>query len=143
MRMSKRASIYCWVIILVLFSANRAFAQDATADVRVRLSLAGKKSVYRTGEPIRLILSFTAEDGNYQLNTTTTKPASPVDEILLSPNVGFVNWLDEYSGAHRYWPDYSSSQKITAIPLVVELPLNDWVRFDGPGKYTAISVSVE
>ena len=82
-----------------------AFAQKAGDDVQVRLSLAGGKSVYRTGEPIRLALSFTSDADGYQLNVTTTKPASPVDEIVVTPDEGVFHWLDEYSGKHRYAPD--------------------------------------
>jgi hypothetical protein len=113
-----------------------AVAQTAGADVQVRLSLAGGKSVYRTGEPIRLALSFTSDADGYQLNVTTTKPASPVDEIALTPDEGVFHWLDEYSGKHRYAPDYMMMQKITTAPVIVELTLNDLVRFDRPGKYT-------
>ncbi len=114
-----------------------AFAQNAGNDVQVQLSLAGGKSVYRTGEPIRLILSFTSNADGYQLNTTTTKPASPIDEILLTPDDGVSRWLEEYSGKHRYSPDYMMMEKIMATPAVVELALNDLFRFDRPGKYTA------
>src|SRR5262249_16287509 len=105
-------------------------------EAQVRLSLATKKSVYRTGEPIRLALSFTSDADGYQLNMTTAKPASPVDEILLTPDDGVSHWLDEYSGKLRYAPDHMSMQKITTTPAVVELTLNDLFRFDRPGKYT-------
>ncbi|HEY7179832.1 MAG TPA: hypothetical protein VIC84_00370 [Blastocatellia bacterium] len=124
------------VAILTLFFVTPAVAQTAGADVQVRLSLAGGKSVYRTGEPIRLALSFTSDADGYQLNVTTTKPASPVDEIALTPDEGVFHWLDEYSGKHRYAPDYMMMQKITTAPVIVELTLNDLVRFDRPGKYT-------
>jgi hypothetical protein len=113
-----------------------AIDQTANADVQVRLSLAGGKSVYRAGEPIRLALSFTSEVDGYKLNVTTTKPASPVDEILVAPDDGVFRWLDEYSGKDRYSPDYLMMRKITTTPAVVGLTLNDLFRFDHPGKYT-------
>src|SRR5262245_27356039 len=124
------------VAIFTLLIVIPAFSQTAGADVQVRLSLAGGKSVYRTGEPIRLVLSFTSDADGYQLNTTTTKPASPVDEILVTPDEGLFHWLDEYSGKHRYAPDYMMTSKITTTPVIVELALNDLFRFDRPGKYT-------
>lgn len=71
------------VAIFTLLIVIPAFAQTAGADVQVRLSLAGGKGVYRTGEPIRLVLSFTSDADGYNLNTTTTKPASPVDSGLV------------------------------------------------------------
>src|SRR5262245_1038596 len=124
------------VAILMLFFVTPAIAQTAGADVKVRLSLDGGKSVYRIGEPIRLILSFTSDADGYQLNTTTTKPASPVDELRVTPDEGVSHWLDEYSGKHRYAPDYAIMREITATPAIVQLTLNDWFRFDRPGKYS-------
>lgn len=124
------------VAILTPFLVISAIAQTAGADVQARLSLAGGKSVYRTGEPIRLVLSFTSEADGYNLNITTTKPASPVDEILLTPADGVFRWLDEYSGKNRYWPDYMTMRKITTTPVNIALTLNDLFRFDRPGKYT-------
>jgi len=133
--MVKRKLFYLLVIVFTSSFVIPAIAQGAGGEVRVQLSLAGGKSVYRSGEPIRLVLSFTSDADGYQLNTTTTKPASPVDEILLTPDEGVSHWLDEYSGKHRYAPDYSMMQKITPTPVIVELTLNDWFRFDRPGKY--------
>lgn len=136
MRWIKRKLPYLLIVIFTPLYVTSALSQDNGHDVRVRLSLAGDKSVYRTGEPIRLTLSFTADRDGYHIDTTTTKPAHPIDEVLLSPDAGVSRWLDEYSGRHRYSPDYSSAQKITATPTTVELPLNDWFRFDRPGRYT-------
>src|SRR5262249_2997597 len=124
------------VVILMLFFVTPAIAQTAGADVKVRLSLDGGKSVYRIGEPIRLILSFTSDADGYQLNTTTTKPASPVDELRVTPDEGVSHWLHEYPGKNRYARDYAIMREITATPAIVQLTLNDWFRFDRPGKYS-------
>src|SRR5262249_29877866 len=136
MRRVKRKLFYLLVTVFTPSFVIPALAQKPGDDGQVRLSLAGGKRVSRAGEPIRLVLSFTSDADGYQLNTTTTKPASPVDEILLTPDEGVSHWLDEYSGKHRYAPDYMSLQKITTTPTIVELTLNDWFRFDRPGKYT-------
>jgi hypothetical protein len=136
MRRIKRNLHYLVIIILTPLFVTPALSQDPGQDVRVRLLLAGGKNVYRTGELIRLTLSFTSDRDGYNLDSTTTKPAHPIDEILLSPDSGVSHWLEEYSGRHRYPPDHSSTQKITTIPTTVELPLNDWFRFDRPGRYT-------
>lgn len=126
------------LLLGIIWSATAitAFSQATVQGVQVQLSLAEEKTIYRTGEPIRLTLSFTADGQGYQLNTTTTKPASPVDEVLLSPDAGVFHWLDEYSSGNRYYPDYSSSVTLSSTPTRVELPLGDWFRFDRPGKYT-------
>src|SRR5262245_28515513 len=137
MRMIIRKLPYLPIAILASLFAIPSLAQKSGDDVQVRLSLAGGKSVYKIGEPIRLALSFTSDADGYQLNTTTTKPASPVDEVIVTPDEGVSHWLDEYSGKRRYAPDYMSMQKRTTTPVIVELTLNDLYRFDRPGKYTA------
>jgi hypothetical protein len=115
-------------------TANAAAAQPG-ADVEVRLSLAGDRAVYRAGEPVRLVLSFKTAARGYSLNTTTTKPASPVDEVILSTDAGVTRWLDDYSAEYRYAPDYMAMAELSPEPTRVELVLNDWVRFDRPGRY--------
>lgn len=123
-------------ILWSLAVAPNIFAQAAAQDVEVQLSLADGKTVYRTGEPIRLVMSFTTSGDGYVLNTTTTKPASPVDQILVAPDSKVSHWLDEYSGSFRYAPDYMSLTGLSSTPSRVELAINDWVRFDQPGRYT-------
>ena len=51
-------------------------------NVQVTLSLSHPKPAYKIGEPIllRLTLSATVET---PLNTTTTDPASPVDQLIV------------------------------------------------------------
>lgn len=122
---------------LVLFAAaSSAFAQDA-APVRVTLSLAGGKKVYRAGEPIRLVMSFTAEREGYQLNGTTTKPPSSVDSVSLSPDAGAYAWAEQYTGGAGHHPDYASILTLSQTPTPVGLTLNNWYRFDRAGRYTA------
>ncbi|HLM55056.1 MAG TPA: hypothetical protein VK422_02950 [Pyrinomonadaceae bacterium] len=123
--------------IFALGLAAPARAQEGTEGVRVTLSLAGGKAVYRAGEPVRLVLSFTSEREGFAVNTTTTKPASPIDQLVVAPEAGLARWLDEYSGAHRYSPDYASVMQLKGKPVTVELVANDWFRFDRPGRYTA------
>jgi len=109
-----------------------AFSQD----VHVLLSLENGKTRYRSGEPIRVVLSFTAPRGNYMLNTGTNKPISPVDEIAITPETGVDHWLDEYSGGHRFQPDGIPVTNLSATPVLLVLTLNDCLRIDGPGTYT-------
>ena len=106
------------------------------ADLHVQLSLRGGKTTFRQGEAIRLILSFTADRAGYILDETTTIPASPIDDVIVSPNTGVFHWLDRYSEGFRYSPDYSALFPVSATPATVELALNQWVRFDAAGEYT-------
>lgn len=123
--------------IFALGLAAPARAQDGAEGVRVTLSLAGGKTVFRAGEPVRLVLSFTSEREGFAVNMTTTKPASPIDQLVVAPEAGVARWLDEYSGAHRYSPDHASVMQLKGQPVTVELVANDWFRFDRPGRYTA------
>jgi hypothetical protein len=109
-----------------------AFCQD----VQVLLSLENGKTTYRSGEPIRLVLSFTALRGNYMLNTVAGKPMSPLDEIAITPETGVNHWLDDYSGGHRFQSDGFGVTNLSVTPLPVVLVLNDCLRIDGPATYT-------
>jgi hypothetical protein len=124
-----------FTLLLLAAAVPAAFAQDA-APVRVSLSLSGDRKVYRAGEPIRLVMSFNAERDGYQLNTTTTKPPSAVDTVSLSPDAGAYAWAEHYTGGGMNHPDYASIQKLSAQPTTVGLTLNDWYRFDRPGRYS-------
>ena len=122
----------------MLFTAHpSASAQEpAAADaVKVTLALSAGKKVYRAGEPIRLAMSFTSEQGGYQLNITTTKPPSAVDTVSVSPAADLYAWAEHYSGG-GYHPDHSTIQVLSPKPTAVELTLNDWYRFGGPGRYS-------
>jgi hypothetical protein len=104
--------------------------------VRVELSLAEGKTLYRIGEPIRLILSFTASEVGFSLNGTTTEPASPIDTLVLSPMTGVFPWLDDQARGHRYGPDYGSITDLEANkPVGVGLSVNGVYRFDQAGHY--------
>jgi hypothetical protein len=104
--------------------------------VRADLSLSEGQTTYRLGEPIQLVLTFTASEPGFSLNGTTTQPASPVDTLVLSPMTGVFPWLDDQSRGHRYGPDYASIVSLEVHkPATVGLTLNAVYRFDAPGHY--------
>jgi hypothetical protein len=112
-----------------------AFAQTG-GPVRVDLSLAEGKAVYRAGEPIQINLTFTASEAGYSLNGTTTDPASPIDTLFLSPTTGVFPWLDDQARGHRYGPDYASIGSLEINkPVTIGLLLNAVYRFDEAGHY--------
>jgi hypothetical protein len=92
------------ILGLVLLSPCAAPSQQSP-DVQVYLSIQDGKDSFRAGEPIVLVLTFTAKTPGYQFNEITTEPASPIDQILLSPTGGVYPWLDDYSRERRYTPD--------------------------------------
>lgn len=130
-----RRNLHCLLLILFTFSIT-ALSQNAAKDVQVKLSLSGGKTVYRMGEPIRLVLSFTAQgDGEYTVDAGTSVLASSHDEAVLSPASGVFEWAKEYRNEDSYLPN-PLLFRLSAAPIEVELSLNGFVRFDKPGKYS-------
>ncbi len=121
--------VSCWGACLP------AFAQGDP--VAVTLSLDAHRTVYKIGEPILLHLTFTANKPGLSLNVTVTEPASPIDNLLVSPKTGIFPWRDDQARGHRYTPDYAVLAPLKSNePQVLTLPLNSVYRFDMPGHYT-------
>lgn len=114
-----------------------ATSAQAPAAVHVKLSLADNRTSFRIGDPIRLVMEFTADGEGYQVETTRDTWEPAFDSVSVSPDSGVRRWLDEMYGGWRYVRDYFSYDKLSTAPTRVELVLNDSVRFDRPGTYTA------
>jgi hypothetical protein len=122
------------IAIAALLIQVRAQRLDS---VQVALALKDGKSTYRMGEAIVLDLSFTANEAGHAINTTTTEPASPVDEIAIAPADGVFPWLEDSSRGHPYSPDYAAIESLSpGTPLHILLPLNSVYRIDKPGHYS-------
>jgi len=122
--------------IALMFVSARAPVAQQNQDVQVQLSLENGKDSCRGGEPIILELTFTARVLGYHIDEITTEPASPIDQILLSPLKGVYPWLDDYSRERRYSPDYGTFNELQpGQPVTIKLPLNALYRFDEPGHY--------
>jgi len=73
--------------LLSLFSTARA-QTGAPPDLHVKLSLADNKNVYRIGEPIKLVLEFTADRKGYTVEVIPEQKEPALDTILVSPDAG-------------------------------------------------------
>ena len=124
------------LIGIICLASVGAFAQVPPADLHVRLSLADNKATYRIGEPIKLVMEFTADHDGYQVDTIPDKSDSPTDEVSISPDSGVSQWLNELYGGLRYPRDVFSMAKISNTPTRIELLLNDSIRFDRAGQYS-------
>jgi hypothetical protein len=124
---------------MVLFLRTACLAQtppSMPSNVHVELSLAGEQTTYKIGEPIRLRITFSAT-AKTALNVTTTDPASPVDELIVSPMHEVFPWLADQDDGQPYSPDYRSTVAIEpGQSQSVELPLNAVYRFDAAGHYS-------
>ncbi len=122
---------------LCLFLVTSAQAQTfVLPEVHVKLTLAEPKSVYKMGEPIRLVLEFTADREGYVAEVLPDAKEQSTDTVVISPVTGVTHWLDEMTDRFRYPRDVISNAKLSNAPQRVELILNDTLRFDNPGRYT-------
>lgn len=122
-------------IIAVFFTAGKSFAQgnaaDAAKDVKLQISFAGEKTVYRIGEPVKLILSYTSTEPGYMVE----RYYSPrFDDVIVSPTSGVYDWLYRLNRLYSY-DDVSMREKLSQTPVKIDITINDLVRFDKPGKY--------
>ena len=123
--------------VLFLFLVTSAYAQTSVLpEVHARLTLLEPKTSYKVGEPIRLIMEFTADREGYVAEVLPDRSEQGGDTIIISPEIGVVHWLDEMTGSQRYLRDVISTKNLSNVPQRVELILNDTLRFDNPGSYT-------
>ena len=122
---------------LFLFLVTSAHGQTSVLpEAHVKLTLAEPKSVYKIGEPIRLILEFTADREGYVAEVLPDAKEQSTDTVVISPVIGVTHWLDEMTDRFRYPRDVISTANLSNVPQRVELILNDTLRFDNPGRYT-------
>jgi hypothetical protein len=136
------------LILVALALAAQAFvvrAQNGTlsgiqdtapTDVHVKLVLVDNKTTFRIGEPIRLVLEFTADTPGYQVDTIEDRTQPTSDAVTISPESGVNHWLDEMMRGVRYPRDVFAPMDLSSIPKRVGLTLNDSLRFDRAGHYT-------
>ena len=122
--------------LLVLFCSFISVTRGQSEDVHVKLSLAESRTVYRSGEPIRIVLEFTADREGYMLENTPEGNEPLSDKIAVSPATGITHWYAEYMDNYVYGRDYFGLEKLTNAPRRLEIALNDSLRFDTPGRYT-------
>ena len=128
--------VYLLSVIIWLAGATVALAQDSPADVHVKLSLTDNKTSFRAGDPIRLVLEFTADHEGYDVDTVRDTTEATSDILFVTPDTGVSHWLDEYLSGNRFLRDYFSVQKLSPAPTRVEIILNSVVRFERSGKYS-------
>ncbi|HEX5070246.1 MAG TPA: hypothetical protein VFV78_08515 [Vicinamibacterales bacterium] len=110
--------------------------QDLAQRVHASLSVADGKKVFRSGEPVRLVTSFTADGLGYQVDTTIDKNARLEEQIEITPEKGVFRWQELQQMPDGYGRDYGTRSKLSSQPVEMKFPLNYWLRFDEPGDYT-------
>jgi hypothetical protein len=116
-----------------------------TPDVQLRLATAGGQTSFRLGEPIALELSFTSTAaGKYSLfggNSDRMGMENGREEFRVSSSAGTSDPLADYFQGGMAFNGLVSVAQLSTKPLVVNKDLNQWVRFDQPGRYRVRAVS--
>ena len=115
-------------VALLVTSGASAASQTVGEEVHVTLRLAGDRTTFKNGEPVRVQLVFTSDKPGYVVDTAgDDHAAEPLS-------------IDPETGVHRLQPihgrDYLFTTELSATPVVMRLAINYWVRFDRPGNYT-------
>jgi hypothetical protein len=108
----------------------------APPGVNVKLSFVDNKTIYKIGEPIKLVMEFTADRDGYIVEYLPDAKEPGMDTTVVTPESGVTRWLDELNYRRGLGRDYMATDKLTNTPRRVEFFLNDTVRFDAPGRYT-------
>lgn len=129
--MNKRLHNFSLFFLMVFVAQFYAQTDDSIGEVR--LSFADDKRVFKIGEPIKLVMTFTAKSGAF---LTTNEIDRDFDELILTPKAGAIDWKEEI---HRIYGGYNDSIKLIDISgksYDFKFFLNTRIRFDKPGKYS-------
>ena len=124
-----------FALFLLLFLVISTHAQ-VLPEVHVNLTLADTKTVYKIGEPVKLVMEFTADREGYVADMSSDLDQQGEDNIVISPETGVAHWRTEMTGGVRYLRDMILTRKLSNVPVRVAVILNDTLRFDTPGSYT-------
>jgi hypothetical protein len=110
-------------------------------DVKLTVRVRGDQSVFQIGEVIPLELSFTSSAPNkYRLEMATYDRIGRfnIQSFAVQPLSGWDDPLDFYFFYYLY-PGFAgggrSAKVLSTEPAVIQLEMNEWVRFKSPGQY--------
>lgn len=124
------------IALVVCCDSFYAAAQSPPVDVHVRLLLADGKTSFRIGDPIKLVMEFSADTPGYNVDVIQDQREQSLDTVVVSPDTGVTNWLDEMTEGQRYMRDVLSFKDLSKTPVQMIVTLNDSLRFDQPGHYS-------
>src|SRR5882762_8031989 len=138
MRMAIRGLALSAVICGIAGNSPEMMAQDVSLEMRTK----DGRSEYHAGEPIGLQLVFSSPSKQYLVDSSFSYPQlqTTQDEFLVEPKGGSEDPMLDYRQAlssNRYF-DVSGMHGIARLgdkPIVLDLPLNRYVRFTRPGRY--------
>jgi hypothetical protein len=115
-------------------------------DTGPQLQLSVSKTEFRSGEVIPLELAFTSTTPDrYQINMATYDRSGRMsyEQFLLEPKEGTRDPLQLYFRSYLGFigGGLTGFKLLAPSPTTIHLDLNEWVRFDQPGRYDLTVVS--
>ncbi len=131
-------------VTVALSTRLLASAEDASPRLQVRTPEG--QTLYRIGERIPLKLSFTGpENKRFEINMASYDRSGRMayEEFNVAPAAGWADPLHVYFGSSSGFigGGLTGFESLSAKPTVINLNLNEWVRFDRSGTYTLVVVS--
>ena len=121
------------------------FVLQAQDPVALAVRTSGGQETFHIGERIPLELSFTSSSASYQLNTASYDRGGrlAVESYKIEPDQGWDDPLDLYFQSYGGFMGggLSGFQRLSAAPSVIHRDLNEWVRFNQPGRYRLVVAS--
>ena len=131
-------------ILLALLGMGATLAAQ-TADVSLQLATAGGQTRFRMGEPITLQLSYSSTAaGKYSAsggNSDRSGLENFREEFRVSPSAGTSDPLADYYKSGGVANGLGWFRELSAKPVVVNKDLNQWLRFERPGRYQVRVIS--
>jgi len=142
--MARAFTFVAFAVMVALSTRLWASTDDASPQLRVRT--AEGQALYHVGERIPLELSFTGpENKRFEINMASYDRSGRMgyEDFNLAPATGWADPLHVYFGSSSGFMGggLTGFGSLSAKPTVINLDLNEWVRFDQPGTYTVVVVS--
>jgi hypothetical protein len=142
--MTSKFTFASLAVVAVLSTPLLASSEDAAPQLQVRT--AEGRALYQVGERISLSLSFTGpENKRFETNMASYDRSgrTAYEEFHVAPASGWADPLSVYFGSSSGYMGggLTGFAPLSAKPTIVNLNLNEWVRFDQPGTYTIVVVS--
>jgi hypothetical protein len=119
---------------------RREGASKNPQDISFTIRLAGDKKQFRQGEVIPLEMSFASSRVNtYRMDAATYDRSGRLhmDKFHIEPETGFVDPMYDHfnSGGLFMMGGLRAIPDLEEKPHVITYEINEWFRFDKPGKY--------
>ena len=143
-RMGRAFTFVSLAVMVALSTQLLASTEDASPRLHVRT--AEGETLYHVGERIPLEVSFTGpENKRFEINMASYDRSGRMgyEEFKVAPAAGWTDPLHVYfdSSSGFIGGGLTGFGPLSAKPTVINLNLNEWVRFDQAGTYTVVVVS--